>query len=172
MGQRIKMSWQDDKNWSDGLLNEIKSILGLYLIGEATKEDDQEKCTDLIVLKMEAVRIACRIRRHQYYLNREYRNQFTLRASRPSGMKTELAKIIEGWGDFFFYGFSQDDACSLAGYTLCDLKVFRTWHSSYLVRNHGILPGLSKNNSDNSSSFYVFNWNDLPANIIVSQKLN
>jgi hypothetical protein len=82
----------------------------------------------------------------------------------------ELAKI-EGWGDYFFYGFASDDGCSLAGYTLADLKCFRIWHSKYLCENKGALPGVPKDNTDGSSGFVVFRWEDIPEKIIVSQKL-
>lgn len=41
---------------------EIKSVLGMRLIGEPPIEEDRERNTDLIVLKMEAVRVGCRIR--------------------------------------------------------------------------------------------------------------
>ena len=68
-GEMKLIDWQDDKKWSDRFIPFIKPILGLYLIGEATQEDDKNKNTDLIVFKMDAVRIACRIRRYSYYKN-------------------------------------------------------------------------------------------------------
>ena len=60
-------------------------------------KEDAERNTDLIVLKLDAVRIACRVRNHEYITR--YGDEFTIRAERPSGVKTELAKIIDGWGD-------------------------------------------------------------------------
>lgn len=163
--------WQKDKKWSDGLLPNVKQVLGLYLIGEASQEDDQTKGTDLIVLKMEAVRIACRIRRYNYYLNSEWRRQFTLRANRPSGTKTELAKIIEGWGDYFLYGFAQEDNLSLAGWVLADLKPFRLWYMRYLAGHEGLCPGINKCNADGSAGFVVLNWADMPGEMIIAQNL-
>src|SRR4030042_5530071 len=97
--------WGRDKQWSDRFIPEIKGILGQYLIGEA-KEEDQERNTDLIVLKMEVVRVACRIRKYEYII--KYGDEFTIRSSRPSGAKTELTKILEGWGNYLFYGFSNE----------------------------------------------------------------
>jgi hypothetical protein len=104
--------WQADKRWSDKFLRDIKRILGEHLIGEPPMEEDAERNTDLIVLRMDAVRIGCRVRKHKY--RDSYQDEFTIRAGRPSGVKTELAKIIEGWGDYFFYGFSNEDETGLA----------------------------------------------------------
>ena len=115
--------WKADKRWSDRFLPEIKAILGTHLIGEPPVEEDAERNTDLMVLKMEAVRIGCRIRRHKYLV--AFGNEFTIRAGRPSGAKTELAKIVEGWGDYFFYGFSNAEHHELAAWFLGDLRVFR-----------------------------------------------
>jgi len=49
--------WTSDKAWSDQYMPAIKRILGEHLIGAAPQEDDQERNTDLIVLRMEAVRL-------------------------------------------------------------------------------------------------------------------
>jgi len=159
-------TWKNDKKWSDKFLPEIKQILGLYLIGEPPFEEDQERNTDLIVLKMEAVRIGCRIRRNDYL--ERYGNEFTIRAGRPSGIKTEITKIIEGWGDYFFYGFSDKAENSLERWLLGDLNVFRLWFNRQLFKKKGIMPGVSKDNTDNSSNFLSFEVDELPNNFIVA----
>ena len=159
--------WKTDKRWSDKFLPEIKSILGLHLIGEPPIEEDAERNTDLMVLRMEAVRIGCRIRRNQYL--KRYGDGFTIRAGRPSGTKTELAKIIEGWGNYFFYGFCDLDEKGLEAWTLSDLNVFRGWFVRQILKN-GKIPGDLKNNHDNSSALLGLNWADLPAEFIVASK--
>lgn len=160
------IGWKSDKEKSDRYLPEIKSILGRHLIGEPPIEDDQERNTDLIVLKMDAVRIACRIRSHSYL--ERYPNEFTIRSARPSGVKTELTKIIEGWGDYFFYGFGDETESSLAKWSLCDLKVFRWWFNRRLVEKRGVIPGIEKPNGDGSSNFRAFVLTDLPPNFVVA----
>ena len=160
------MSWKDDKKWSDKFLPEIKKILGQHLIGEPPFEEDQERNTDLIVLKMDAVRIGCRVRRYNYFSN--YGNEFTVRAGRPSEVKTELTKIIEGWGDYFFYGFSNIDETGFIKWTLFTLNEFRLWYNRYLIKNNGATPGQKNNNTDNSSYFLAFKINDLPPSFIVA----
>lgn len=154
------MNWKDDKRWSDKFLPEIKMILGLHLIGEPPIEEDCERNTDLIVLKMDAVRIACRIRRYEYFS--KYPNEITIRSSRPSGIKTELTKILEGWGDYFFYGFSDESETRLISWKLCRLTAFRIWFQRQSYINKGDIPGMGKNNSDNSSAFLAFKANTIP----------
>lgn len=161
--------WRKDKDWSDGVTATVKSILGLYLIGEAREDEDQERNTDFMVLKIEAVRIACRIRRPSYS-HGEYLGEFTMRCLRPSGCKTELTKVIEGWGDYFFYGFAGEDGASVPVYTLADLNIFRLWHSRYLIKNQGRCPGFVLPNKDGSGSFTVFKWVNMPDEMIVAQK--
>lgn len=161
--------WQDDKRWSDKFLPEIKSILGMHLIGEPPIAEDAERNTDLMVLRMDAVRIACRVRKHQYAA--PYPDDFTMRAGRPSGVKTELTKVVEGWGDYFFYGFCDPTESHLAGWMLGDLRVFRLWFVTALAgMKPGFAPGISKQNRDGSSSFRVFNVNELPPEFLVGRK--
>ena len=158
------MSFETDKKWSDQYLTEIKSILGVHLIGPAPEEEDRHHNTDLIVLKMEAVRIGCRIRRAEDYLNR-YKNEFTLRSKRPNG-ETELSKILAGWGNYFFYGFAFSEESRLCRWTLADLNIFRGWFVRQTIRKKGVPPGIEKPNKDGSSVFRVFRWDELPAGFI------
>ena len=155
--------WKDDKRWSDRFIPEIKRTLGEHLIGEPPVEEDQERNTDLMVLKMDAVRVACRVRKFQYI--RGYGHQFTIRAGRPSGNKTELTKIIEGWGDYFFYAFSDPQEKEICQWVLGDLKAFRLFLNRSLAA--GKQPWEGKTNTDGSSSFLAFNTADIP-NFIVA----
>jgi len=162
-------TWQNDKRWSDLFLPEIKQILGSYLIGEPPQEEDAERNTDLIVLRMEAVRIGCRVRKHEYLAR--YPDEFTIREGRPSGIKTELTKIIEGWGDYFFYGFSNQTETELDAWMLGDLRVFRVWFMRYLAKHQGQLPGAAQNNHDQSSCFRAFSIRALPSNFLIGRQL-
>jgi hypothetical protein len=166
MGERGKMKeWISDKKWSDRFIPIIKPILGQYLIGEPPIEEDMERNTDLIVLKMEPLRIACRIRRPKFYFDHpEYRDEITIRTERPNGYKTELTKIIEGFGDFFFYGFSNKEENSLVAWKLCKLSVFRVWFMRELSKlDKGKTPGIGKENGDNSSKFRAFKVGEIPS---------
>lgn len=163
------MSWQGDKAWADKFLPEIKRILGEHLITQAPMEEDAEHNTDLIILKLDAIRIACRIRRYGYF--EKYRDEFTIRSGRPNGCKTELAKIIEGWGDYFFYGFSNEDESGLLAWFLGDLRIFRLWGMRELARSKGRFPGMEIPNNDGSSVFRSFYICSLPNEFIVAKKM-
>ncbi len=158
--------WTTDKRWADRFIPEIKTILGAHLISEGPCADDAERATDLIVLTLRPFRIGCRIRRYEYM--ERYPDEFTIRAGRPSGVKTELAKVIEGWGDFFFYGFADQDAQSLRAWRLCDLSVFRLWLNRCLLTT-GKMPGVRQENPDGSSEFYAFRVSSLPSRFIVAE---
>lgn len=156
---------EDAFAWQRQFLPQVKSIIGVHLIGEAPLEDDAEKNTDLIVLRLEAIRIACRIRTGTYL--ESFHDQFTIRCERPSGAKTELAKIIEGWGDYFFYGFGANDGF-LASWMLGDLRVFRLWLWQRLARDRQ-LPGQLCQNKDGSSKFYAYKLEQLPSSFVVAR---
>jgi len=57
--------------------------------------------------------------------------QFTIRSARDTGARTELAKIVDGFGDWMFYGHAADDATpALARWMLLDLHAWR----AHLIR--------------------------------------
>ena len=151
-------NYEKSKSWSDKFIIQIKRSLGEVFIIEATHEDDTEFNTDLLMPNGD--RIACRIRRHTYW--EKYRDQFTIRTERPSGMKSELEKILEGWGDYIFYGFSNPDETGLTQWFIGNLDAFRVYLKNYMEQNEGQLPGIEHNNRDGSSSFRAFNLQDIP----------
>lgn len=161
-------SWQDDKAKTDKLLPSVKRILGQHLITTAPFEEDAKRNTDLIVLSLNSVRIGLRIRDASYWMKPQYRDEFTIRCSRPSGTKTELDKIIDGWGDYFFYGFANPRYTDLLGYMLGNLNVFRSWRSERLARNN-VEPGFLLPNRDESSEFRVYKIADLPHDFVVTR---
>lgn len=151
-----------DKRWSDRFLPEIKRILGEHLIDEAPFEEDAQHNTDLMVLRLKLIRIGCRVRRAKYHA--QYADEFTIRSDRPSGAETELSKVVDGWGDYFFYGFSDSAETDLQDWMLGDLDVFRDWF------DYEESPCREKNNEDGSSMFRAFKKSELPANFMVAQK--
>lgn len=164
MGGAMK-PFEQDKKWSDKFIPRIAELIGPAVIVPAPFEEDAERNTDLIVLKMNSIRIGCRIRKSEY--RERYGDEFTIRSGRPSGVKTELTKIIEGWGDMFFYGFSNESETDLAQWFLGDMKVFRLWFNRHMAEHQGKQPGTGRCNNDNSSDFRAFKLEDLPAQFIV-----
>lgn len=160
------MSFDRDFDWQRGLIPEIKRVLANYLIVEAPASEDKQRNTDLIVLRLDTVRVACRLRRYEYLTR--YGDQFTVRTSRPNGTQTELAKMLSGWGDYLFYGFASADGISLEAWLLGDLNTFRLWHHRELWA--GRRPGEPRHNGDGSSDFAAYRVEDLPPEFVVARK--
>jgi len=121
-------------------------------------------------LKLDGIRVGVRIRTFEnYYFRYNYRNEFTVRSDLPSGTKTELAKILEGWGDYFFYGFG-DTGGKLPAWVLLNLTVFRSWFHDYVATN-GVEPGVEIPNKDGSSAFRAFTLGDCPESMTISRRI-
>jgi len=159
--------WQQDRAWANRFLPELKRICGEFLIGEASEQEDAEHNSDLLVLTLQPVRVACRIRRYSYL--DKYAGEFTIRTGRPNGVLTELAKVCQGWGDYILYGFCDQAEESLVAWVLGDLKVFRGWFMQTIM-DTGKTPGALKPNADGSSVFRVFRIDDLPPGFVVTRK--
>lgn len=95
------MSYQDDRPLEDEFHRSGPGDYCPYLLERAVFEYDVERATDLIACRKS---IAVRFRRGSGDYAERYPRQFTIRSRRDSGAKTELSKIIDGWGDLFFYG--------------------------------------------------------------------
>lgn len=112
--------WQVSKQWADGYLAAIEASLGsiagrLISIEQASDYQDRHEATDY-VLRCEAGAVARPDWPHR---------DFTLRHSRPSGAKCETAKILEGWGRWYFYGWAKQSGRELAEWIVVDLDALR-----------------------------------------------
>ena len=159
-------NYKESKIWSDRFLSEMKRILGVVFIKVAPLKDDMELNTDLIMPN--GARVSCRIRSCTYM--EQYFGQFTIRTLRPSGTKSELDKIRDGWGDFILYGYANREGTGLAYWFIGDLEVFRNYLKSYMEQNQGNLPGTEHMNRDNSSLFRAFSLEDIPGFVIASSE--
>lgn len=100
-----------------------------------------KEATDLVVLQARDKRIACRVRRPGY--DKKYKYEFTIRYLRENGAETEYSKIINGFGNWLFYGHS-NQTHSLGDWYLIDLDVFREARNG----NDAHLVPTTKNNYD------------------------
>ncbi len=121
------MGYKEQRAWSDTFIPQIKSIVGPYLLEESSFEIDTQQACDLIVMTARDLRIAARVRQNQYHVN--YPFEFTIRNVVRNNGRTEIHKIIDGWGDWMFYGLT--DGCNVTSTTilhwyLIDLDVFRS----------------------------------------------
>lgn len=151
------------RKWSDKFTPQIKQIVGNELVEIADFEADTHETTDMIVGTMKPLKIAMRIRKHEYL--KEYAWQITLRKKVVSGNPTEIHKITDGFGDLYFYGFANEDETDIALWYLIDLDKFRSALIKYqLCRNNNKWWG-EFNNSD-GTAFMWFNLLKLPKEII------
>jgi len=153
--------WASDKRWSDRFIPQLKRIAGGYLMEVANEEEDQTHNTDLIVLSMRAKRVACRVRQYRYLAR--YGDEFTIRCNRPSGVETELDKILAGWGDYLLYAFADQSERTLVRWHWVDLCRLRLW---CLMSDP--MPGIVKPNGDGSSLFRVFSTRAMPPRIVLA----
>lgn len=154
-------SYTTNRAWSDKMIPYLKQIIGGYLLDIASEEDDMKKNTDLIVLNVGNKRIACRVRRNEYWKKQEYRQQFTIR-SVNNGYKTELEKVMEGWGDYFFYGFANEDCSAIIKHIFIDLAIFRLHAND---THHMDIP-----NGDRTY-FRAYDWTIMPQEMIFRKNI-
>lgn len=127
--------YRNDRVWSDAYLPAVREIVGPRLLEPAPFDEDVKRSTDLMILKARDMRIAVRVRRPGYF--QRYPYDFTIRAKRDSGAKTELEKILDGFGDWMFYGHASKGSASIEAWHLLDLAVFR----AAVVRVKQLYPG-------------------------------
>ncbi len=156
------MSYMNDRAWSDAFIPEIRRLVGPYLLVPAPFEIDTREAADLIVLRARDMTIAARVRRPGYASRFPW--DITLRARRDSGVKTEFSKIIEGWGDWFFYGHNSRGA-DIDRWFLIDLHELRAG----LIRG-GNLRRRAQNVQSNGDGthFVAFDVRELPRAIVAS----
>lgn len=101
----------------------IAGILGKTFVTKDVRADLKD-ATDFAVFTVRPFGVGARLRTYSY--DKRYHQQFTLRWSRPSGVDTEIDKIMEGLVDYIFYGFVSRDESRIVRYFIGDLAVFRS----------------------------------------------
>lgn len=159
------MSYAKDRAWSDLKLPAIRQIVGPLLLEPAAFKVDAMEATDLMIIQARDLRIAARVRKAEYA--KTYPYEFTISSSRTSGAKTEMAKIIEGFGDWMFYGFSDDDnGPGIGRWYLIDLDIFRANLIWCHARKH--LKFDKKSNMDNATSFVGYDIRSFTGKILIA----
>lgn len=116
------MGYRGDRSWSDLMVDEIRAIVGPHLLRTTPFLMDAKEAADFYVFKAKDMTVAARVRRPGYA--DRYPFEVTMRSARDSGTKTELSKIIDGWGDWFFYGHATAEN-TIDRWWLVDLASFR-----------------------------------------------
>lgn len=122
-----------------------------------TPEQDMTEAADLdITNDIDHFMTALRLRNTQYAFR--YPNEFTVRREYYAGHKTEYQKIMEGFGDFMFYGFHNFG--DIPRWIFLNLDIYRDEHyfdedtGVYLPKDH--LRYEIKNNKDNRNNFISY----------------
>jgi len=149
--------YDEDRAMSDRYIPAIKRIVGPHLLTVASFELDAKQATDLHVFQARDMRIAARVRNKGYA--EDYPYDVTFRAQRDSGTKTELSKIVDGWGDWFFYGHAVDET-NIGLWWLIDLHSFR---AALIRRDKHPLKPKWRSNKD-GTHFAVFDVRLFPSN--------
>jgi len=152
------MSYESDRRWSDAFIPAIKRIVGPMLLEESSFEVDTKQAADLVVLNARDKTIAARIRRPGYA--DRYGYEFTIRSMRDSGAKTELEKLVDGFGDWMFYGHAHENGRDLTRWMVINLPAWR----AALIRKQVIAK--KKSNVD-GTHFVVFDVRNLPPNVVI-----
>lgn len=144
------MSYTSDRTWSDGYIPALRQVVGPLLLDEAPLEHDMRQATDLIVLTARDMRIGCRVRRPGYV--DRYPWDFTIRSTRDSGAKTEITKIIDGWGDWLVYAHAADTPIpTLTRWFVLELNVFR----ASLIRTAKLRPTIARQKSNRDGTYHM-----------------
>lgn len=107
----------------------LENLPLLIDIDTASPKRDMEEATDLI-LSIRGGDIGVRIR-----ANDCWRRDWTVRSIINWAERTEIDKLREGFGDWYFYGWSEDNIGALKAWILIDLKKVRDCGLLDTVRN-------------------------------------
>jgi hypothetical protein len=127
------------KKLTPQMMEIVGHAIGPKLVAMATEQQDMKEATDLVMLQTDALRFALRARRWSFYRDAgtsgDWRTQFTLRAHRDSGARTELAKVVDDqWGNYMLYGFADQSERMIEHWMLVDLKKFRKRYAEWIDR--------------------------------------
>jgi hypothetical protein len=158
------MSYNKDREWSDTYIPHIAAIVGPRLLVPAPFEVDAKQATDLIVLRARDMTIAARVRRAGYADRYPY--EFTMRSRRDNGVKTELAKIVDGWADWMFYAHAANER-GFARWFLIDLHAFRAALIRDVMKQTSEIVWAEKSNGD-GTHFCAFDVRSFVPSILVA----
>lgn len=145
---------------SNKSMGHVKSIVGRYLLRNATLTEDRKFATDL-VLSVKNLTVGVRLRDPKYAA---YSEDITFRTSAGGSSQTELEKILAGNMDWMFYGFAAEGASPVPWYIL-DMNVFR---SAVRDSMSGLvtLQFLDRTNKD-GSTFRAYKLTSFPRSLII-----
>ena len=127
--------------------------------------DDLRRNSDLRFAYAADVQLGVRIRRNKY-LGR-YGNEFTIRSQAVYGGATEIDKIKDGYGKYFFYGFANPGETALVRWFIGDFNVFRRWHADRTAA--GLSTHCHEIKNDDGTRGHAFRLVSLPEHFVVAK---
>lgn len=153
-------NFRDSFKWSNLWINKIRTIVGAHLLRPSTVEEDTQEATDLIMLRAEAMRVACRLRKPGYVPAFAWDVTFTAR--RENGFPCEWDKLVIGKkANWFFYGHASTVTPEgrIHPWFLIDVDMARP----YLLSRKWIERGPNKDELGRRCWFYAFDLRNHPA---------
>src|SRR3990167_636534 len=144
--------WGHYEKYKKELENIIRKVVAFKLItidiDRATEEQDMKQVTDLVVnVRLDnKVDLAIRVREWKDWYSESYKDEVSIRARIPTGGKTEIDKIKDGWGRYYLYCWG--DGENILNFIYFDIEK---------ARNEGVFEeGYSvKLNGDGTSGMYI-----------------
>ena len=141
-------SFDKQFSWQAGYIGQVVRLIAPYLITVSRPEVDKNENGDLELAFPRNGTVSVRLRTEKYA---KYAGEVTFRSQSRYGGKTEITKIIEGHGDYFFYGHVSHGEV-IWYWHLLDLNEVR----ARFARNNSILRRPQKPNGD-GTYFIPFN---------------
>jgi hypothetical protein len=145
--------------WADKWIPRQCEIIGPLLLRKTSFDVDTKQAADLTLLKADGITIAARTRTRAY-LDRFGPFQFTIRSHQPTGCKTELAKIKEGFADWMFYGFETEEGDDIDPWIIINLNSFRMAGERYDKGEIGLC--FRENTNPDGTKFRWYDWRSFP----------
>ena len=161
----MSQSYSGFRCFSDQLIMRAFPVLGKNFVRIAPEFKDMNENVDLEVL---ATDVAFRVRKWE---DRCYKGDFTIRSKVKSGRKTELDKIISGFGRYLFYAISNKNKDGFHCFALIDLNVFRSIFYKTVMENKGEIPLKWKERANGDGSYFrPFKYTEFPDSLLIDQQ--
>lgn len=148
----VRKDWAWAKAHESESLHYIRDYVFDRWCRDSSLTEDLQRATDYVIETPQHVKIGMRIRRIS---NTGRKRHFTLRLSRPSGCKTEQAKLAEAALDYYCYCWINDrQGGRLEEYIIIDMQRFL--ESGLLKKPDGI-----ERCHDESARFSWWDWTTL-----------
>jgi len=92
--------------WQEQYINEVVRLIAPYLITVGRPEVDKNEAGDLELAFPRNGTVSVRLRKPD---KARFVGDVTIRSRSANGGRTEISKIIDGFGDYFFYGHVSDE---------------------------------------------------------------